>query len=81
MPDRTKRSIELDQDMMLVLFEMLHRWEDERHVSSPIDEAERAVLSYLSAATEAQTDEAFSSDYDRLVDAAKNRIVLRPEDE
>lgn len=75
MPDDGMRSIDLDQDMMLVLFELLHRWEDDGRVSPPVDDAERMVLAYLTSATETATDQVLSADYDRLVDAAKTRIV------
>lgn len=68
-------SVSLTGDEALVLFEMLHRWEDEERVSAPRNEAEEVALWNLSAALEKVLREPFSSEYARLVSEAQARLT------
>ena len=67
-------TISLTSDEALVLFDLLHRWEDE-HVTPPQNEAEQIALWNLSALLERVLDEPFSPDYTRLVSEARARLT------
>jgi hypothetical protein len=68
------RTIALDPDVVLVLFGLLHRWEDDGRPSEPSDAAERIALADLTAALEPLVEVAFSSDYGSQLQAAKRRL-------
>jgi hypothetical protein len=78
MGDGDRTGLDLEQDELLVLFDMLHRWESVGHVSDPIDQAERVALWNLTAALETATNSAFSADYGEQLDLAKQRLDRRP---
>jgi hypothetical protein len=59
----------------LVLFELLHRWEDGEQVSTPRYRAEQVALWSLSAALESVAWQPFDADYDRLVSDARTRLT------
>jgi hypothetical protein len=67
------RVLRLSPDEALVLFELLHRWEEAGSVSQP-DRAEGIALSALSAALESRLIEPFDPDYGALLAEAKGRL-------
>ena len=71
-------TIELPRDEALVLFELLHRWEDENSVGGPLEQGEQVALWALSCLLERVLVEPFHEDYGELVEAARTR--LDPED-
>lgn len=68
-------NIALTGDEALVLFDLLHRWEDNEQVSPPRHEAEQIALWNLSAVLEKVTAEPFLPDYARLVSEARTRLT------
>jgi hypothetical protein len=75
MADREKVTITLTGDEALVLFDLLHRWEDDDRVSAPRYEAEQIALWNLSAMLERAMAEPFRPDYERLVSEARTRLT------
>jgi len=75
MGDTDDVTISLTVDEALVLFDMLHRWEDDEQVSAPRHEAEQVALWNLSAVLERVMREPFSPDYGRLVAEARARLT------
>lgn len=73
--------LRLSYGEIIVLFELLHRWEDDGTLDGLpyVDETERIAMWNLNAALEGMVDELFSgpADYQAAVDAA--RSSLRPE--
>ena len=65
----------MTSDEALVLFELLHRWEDADLVSPPQHGGEQVVLWNLSALLERVLVEPFSPDYTRLVSEARSRLT------
>jgi hypothetical protein len=61
-----------------VLFELLHRWEDENAVGGPLEQGEQVALGALSCLLERVLVEPFPEDYGELVEASRAR--LDPED-
>jgi hypothetical protein len=68
-------TITLTSDEALVLFELLHRWEDTDRVSTPQHKGEQVALWNLSALLERELTEPFDSQYGDLVAAAKARLA------
>ncbi len=68
-------SISLTGDEALVLFDLLHRWEDDGQVSAPEHQAEEVALWNLSAVLERSLSEPFDSRYVDLVAAARGRLT------
>ena len=68
-------SVSLTGDEALVLFDVLHRWEDEEQVTAPRNEAEQVALWNLSAALEKVLVQPFSPEYARLVSEAQARLT------
>jgi hypothetical protein len=68
-------TVVLSSDEALVLFELLHRWEDEEQVSAPRHGAEQVALWNLSAALERVLIEPFSADYRQLLSEARARLT------
>lgn len=68
-------TITMTSDEALVLFELLHRWEDADLVSPPQHGGEQVVLWNLSALLERVLVEPFSPDYTRLVSEARSRLT------
>lgn len=72
-------TVTLTRDEALVLFELLHRWEDDDTVDGLIEPGEDVALWALSCTLETLLIEPFRPDYLELVAAARTR--LRGEDE
>jgi hypothetical protein len=69
--------IELSRDEALVLFEWLHRSEDQDRVSQPEHQAEQVALWNLSALLERALVEPFSQNYRQSVADARERLAGR----
>jgi hypothetical protein len=67
--------IRLNHDEALVLFELLHRWEQLGRPGKPEHHAEQVVLWDLSAVLETALRESFQPDYHRLVADARTRLA------
>jgi hypothetical protein len=68
-------TVKLSSDEALVLFELLHRWEDtDWHENADLLPGERTVLWALSARLETQLVEPFDPGYRDLVDQARERL-------
>ena len=68
-------SVSLTGDEALVLFDLLHRWEDAEQVGTPQDKAEQVAVWNLSAALEKVLIEPFNPDYARLVSESRERLA------
>ena len=68
-------SIALTSDEALVLFDLLHRWEDDDRVTAPQNEAEQVALWNLSALLERELREPFDSHDADLVAQARSRLT------
>ncbi len=68
-------TITLTSDEALVIFDLLHRWEDAERVSAPQHEAEQVALWNLSALLERELLEPFDSQYGDLVTTARDRLT------
>jgi hypothetical protein len=68
-------TITLTADEALVLFELLHRWEDADRVSAPQHKGEQVALWNLSALLERELREPFDAQYGDLVAAARDRLT------
>lgn len=68
-------TISLTTDEALVLFDLLHRWEDDEQVTPPQNEAEQIALWNVSALLARVLVEPFSPDYTRLVSEARTRLT------
>ncbi|MEO7071242.1 MAG: hypothetical protein ABI131_12210 [Nostocoides sp.] len=75
MADPDDLTVTLTQDEALVLFELLHRWEDDELVTAPRHHGEQVALWNLSAALEKVMVEPFDADYARLVSEAQMRLA------
>ena len=69
----TDRSISLSADEALVLFELLHRWEDDDR-ELPLEPGELTALWALSAALERVLTEPFSPRYAEMLKQARGRL-------
>ncbi|MDR1998786.1 MAG: hypothetical protein LBQ06_02435 [Frankiaceae bacterium] len=72
MPDVT---VTLTDDEALVLFDLLHKWEETKAVAGLVDNSEQVALSSLSAVLESSLVEPFDTNYGELVRQAKRRLV------
>ncbi|MFE7846358.1 hypothetical protein ACFUTX_14335 [Microbacterium sp. NPDC057407] len=70
------RSISLETDEALVLFELLHRW-DEENRELPLEPGELAALGALSAALERVLSEPFDLRYAEILEGARARLSAR----
>jgi hypothetical protein len=68
-------TITLTSDEALVLFELLHRWEDADRVSAPEHQGEQVALWNLSALLERELVEPFDAEYGDLAAAARDRLA------
>ena len=68
-------TVELTADEALVVFEWLHRCEDEGAYRQPEHRGELVALWNLSAALERTLVQPFQSDYASLVDQARSRLA------
>jgi hypothetical protein len=66
--------IRLSRDEALVLYEWLHRSEDEDRLSQPVHDAEQVALWSLSALLERELVEPFQANYVELVAGARDRL-------
>lgn len=71
----TDVTISLSGDEALVLFDLLHRWEDDGQVGLPQNLAEQTALWNLSALLERELTEPFSARYADLVAEAAARLT------
>jgi len=67
----------LTVDEALVLFDLLHRWENDHAVGEPADHGERVALWNLSAMLERELVEPLDPKYPDLLAAAKGRLIDR----
>jgi hypothetical protein len=75
MADASDVTISLTSDEALVLFDLLHRWEDADSVTAPEHQAEQVALWSLSALLERELREPFDSRYGDLVAEARGRLA------
>jgi hypothetical protein len=77
MPNDTEPvvTIRLTADEALVLFEWLHRCEDEDQISPPAHQGEQVALWNLSALLERELVEPFEDNYQELLDQARVRLA------
>ncbi len=68
-------TISLTDDEALVLFELLHRWEDTGQISPPQHQAELTALWNLSALLKRTLQQPFSPEYGQLVTHARERLT------
>ncbi len=68
-------TLSLTADEALVLFDLLHRWEDDKQVSAPRHHAEQVALWNLSCLLESALVEPFDPAYSALVSEARARLV------
>jgi hypothetical protein len=67
--------IRLTHDEALVLFELLHRWEDQDRVTQPEHHADYVALWNLSCLLERELVEPLDPAYDHLVNEARTRLA------
>jgi hypothetical protein len=67
--------VDVSADAALIIFELLHRWEDAGAPRPALDLAEWKAFSELSASLERSLPEPFLPDYRELVDGARARIT------
>lgn len=75
MADPSGVTVTLTADEALVLFELLHRWEDDKRVGSPQHSSEQVALWSLSALLERELVQPFDPGYDLLVAGARDRLA------
>lgn len=69
-------TLELSEDAALILFDLLHRWEEtHEHARPALDVAERVAVWELSAALERSISEPFLPNYEELVASARARLT------
>lgn len=68
-------TISLTADEALVLFDLLHRWEDDDRVSAPQHASEQVALWNLSALLERELRQPFDPQYNGLVSDARTRLA------
>lgn len=67
-------TVSLTSDEALVLFELLHRWEDAERIDSALLDGEQTALWNLSAKLELVLVVPFDASYGELVEAARARL-------
>lgn len=67
----------LTSDEALVLFELLHRWEDSGEIGTELMLGEQIALWALSGRLESILVEPFESNYHELVNQARQRLAER----
>lgn len=72
----TDQAVVLDTDAAVVLFEMLHRWEDE-DADLQLIPGEQTALWVLSAALERVLAESFDPRYSDILQQARERLFAR----
>lgn len=71
----TEVTVALTSDEALVLFELLHRWEDSGDVDDVLIPGEHTALWALSSRLESALSEPFQGNYCELVDDARQRLA------
>jgi hypothetical protein len=71
----TEVTVTLTSDEALVLFGLLHRWEDSGEVDGLLQRGEQTALWALSALLESILVEPFEGNYSELVDDARQRLA------
>ena len=70
-------AVTLTSDEALVLFELLHRWEDSGEIDTVLMPGEQTALWALSGRLESILVEPFERNYRELVDFARQRLAER----
>ena len=70
-------AVTLTSDEALVLFELLHRWEDSGEIDTVLMPGEQTALWALSGSLESILVEPFEGNYRELVDYARQRLAER----
>ena len=73
----TDVTVTLTSDEALVLFELLHRWEDSGEIDQVLMSGEQTALWALSGCLERILVEPFEGNYRELVDHARQRLAVR----
>jgi hypothetical protein len=73
----TEVTVTLTSDEALVLFELLHRWEDSGEIDTVLMPGEQTALWALSGRLESILVEPFEGNYRELVDRARQRLAER----
>jgi hypothetical protein len=73
----TEVTVTLTSDEALVLFELLHRWEDSGQIDTVLMPGEQAALWALSCLLESTLVEPFEGNYHELIDQARQRLAAR----
>jgi hypothetical protein len=73
----TDVTVTLTSDEALVLFELLHRWDDTGKIDSALKPGEQTALWALSGRLESILVEPFEDTYLDLVEAARQRLADR----
>jgi hypothetical protein len=71
----TEVTVTLSSDEALVLFELLHRWEDSGELGNVLLPGEQTALWALSALLESRLVEPFEANYRELVSDARQRLA------
>jgi hypothetical protein len=72
--------LRLTRDEALVLFELLHHWEDQDRVTQPEHHAGQIALWNLSCLLERELIEPFDPAYERLLNEARTRLAGESQD-
>ncbi|HEU0240543.1 MAG TPA: hypothetical protein VFR11_14880 [Micromonosporaceae bacterium] len=67
-------TVTLSKDEALVLFELLHRWEDANTIDPVLLPGEQTALWNLSCALERVLSEPFAHNYNTLIAGARDRL-------
>ena len=70
-------AVTLTSDEALVLFELLHRWEDSGEIGTVLMPGEQTALWALSGHLESTLVEPFEGNYRELLDHARQRLAER----
>ena len=73
----TEVTVTLTSDEALVLFELLHRWEDSGEIGTVLMPGEQTALWALSGRLESTLVEPFDGNYRELLDHARQRLAER----
>jgi hypothetical protein len=73
----TEVIVTLTSDEALVLFELLHRWEDSGEIDTVLMPGEQTALWALSCRLESILAEPFEGNYRELVNHARQRLAER----
>lgn len=73
----TEVTVTLTSDEALVLFELVHRWEDSGEIATALMPGEQIALWALSGRLESILVEPFETNYNDLVERARQRLAER----